>query len=49
MSCSYYKFWDNGYIHGYYCDFTGNECDHEGFQSFCCAYEEDECESDDEE
>ena len=42
MSCKNERFWDNGYLHGYYCDITGNECDCSGYQEFCTAFEEDE-------
>ena len=49
MSCLYCNFWDNGYMYGYYCDFSGNKCDYDECQELCCAYEEDEHECDDEE
>ena len=46
MCCKNEIFWDNGYLYGYYCNISGNECDYSGFQECCTMYEEDELEED---
>ena len=42
MSCVNETFWDNGYLHEYYYDYTGNKCYCEGIQVICPMFEESE-------